>query len=76
MTDAQVPSGGKYSDTDRLTGFRFWLIRLIAGKSVILLNARIETLEREGVLIKDVDGLLMVGCEFKAALKITQRCAK
>lgn len=73
MANVRVPSGGNYSDADWLTNFRFWLISLLAGKSVVVLNARVESRDRPGVGFKDIDGLFVKGCDFHVQLNITQR---
>lgn len=39
-----------YSDADFLTNCRFWLIKLIAGRSVIMLNAEINIAKDNGAM--------------------------
>jgi hypothetical protein len=75
--------GESCSTVGPLLKIRFWLIRLIAGKSVILLNAKLDMVEPVvdgdilvNVFVDSVDGLLMSGTSFalpdECALRIRQ----
>lgn len=56
-----------YSNTSNLTKIRHWLIRLIAGKHVVLLNARLRLVAVDpgiAVEIIEVNGVLVQNCSF------------
>lgn len=66
-----VPSGGSFSDTNWLAGLRYGLIKLLAGRAVIIVNADIRLQdETPADVLRDVKaevtvkhGILMHGSD-------------
>lgn len=54
-----------YSDAKLLTSIRFWIIKKLAGKAVIIMNADIKIQERKDgtslIKLSDINGFLFTG---------------
>jgi hypothetical protein len=56
-----------FNNTSRLTTLRFWLIKLLAGRSVIMMNAHIDIIFADGSIpFKSdwIDGGYFNNCSF------------
>lgn len=72
------------SNASRLTNFRYWLIRLIAGRSSIIINVSFDMVDQRRneplALNKDFNGLHVSNCHFPITngkvLSLTQMVVK
>lgn len=56
-----------YSNASGVANFRYRLIRLLAGKAVVILNAKISIVDQHTdapLILKDLDGGFFCNCTF------------